>query len=76
MRVHRSSADERLVPNDTRPQEPTCVNSRYRSRLDRFLVTRSRNSQQTIQGTVIRALLQIINVKQSDKKGFTLQHPA
>ena len=55
MSVHRSSTDERLVSTDIHPQEPTCVNSRYRSRLDHFLVTRSRNSQQTIQGTVIRS---------------------
>ena len=54
MSVHRPSADELLVPIDTRPQEPTCANSRYRTRLDHLLVTRSRNSQQTIQGTVIR----------------------
>ena len=49
------SADEQLVPTDTRLPEPTCANSSYRSRLDHFLVTRSRNSQQAIQGTVIRS---------------------
>ena len=74
--VHRSSADERLLPSDTRPHEPTCANSRYRSRLDHFLVARLRNSQQTIQGTVIRSnrggtsTVTKINVKQRDKKRF------
>ena len=34
MSVHRSSAVERLVPTDTRPQELTCANSRYRFRLN------------------------------------------
>ena len=55
MSAHRPTADERLLPPDTRPQKPTCPNSRYRSRLDHLLVTRPRNSQQTIQGTVIRS---------------------
>ena len=55
MSVHWPSADERLVPTDTRPSEPTFANSRYCSRLDHFLVTRSRNLQQTIQGTLIRS---------------------
>ena len=53
--LHMPSADERLVPTAIRPQDPTCANSRYRSRLDYFLVTRSMNSQQAIQGTVIRS---------------------
>ena len=34
------TAEERLVSTNTRPQEPTCANSRYRSRLAHFLVTR------------------------------------
>ena len=52
--------------------ESTCVYSRYRSRLDHFLTTRLRNSQQTIRGTVIRGTVirsnryKKINVKQGD----------
>ena len=34
--------------------ESTCANSCYRSRPDHLRVTRARNPQQTIQGTVIR----------------------
>ena len=74
MSVHRPSADERLLPTDIRPLELICANPRYRPRLDHFLVTRSRNSQQTIQGTVIRSnqgdtsTATKINVKQRDKK--------
>ena len=79
MSAHRPSADEQLLLTDTRPQEPICANSRCRSRLDLFLVTQSRNSQQAIQGTVIRSdcggtsTATKINVKQRDKRGFTLQ---
>ena len=82
MSVHGPSADERLLPPATRSLEPICANSRYRSRLDHFRVTRSRNSQKTIRGTVIRSnrgdtsTATKINVKQRDKEGFTLQHPA
>ena len=55
MSVHRPSGGERLVPTNTRSQEPTCANLHYRSRLDHFIVSRSSNSQQAIQGTVIRS---------------------
>ena len=54
MSVHRPSADERLLSQTLVPRS-TCVYSRYRSRLDHFLMTRSRNSQRTIWGTVIRS---------------------
>ena len=44
-----------MTNDHCRSQNPTCVYSRYRSRLDHLLVTRPRNSQQTIRGTVIRS---------------------
>ena len=58
--------------------ELTCVHSHYRSRLDQLLAKRPRNWQQTIRRTVIRSnrggmsTAPKSNVKQRDKKGFTL----
>ena len=73
--VHRTSADERCSHRHSSP-ESTCACSRYRSRLDNFQMTRPRNSQQTIRGTVIRSkrggtsTATKINVKQRDSKRF------
>ena len=79
MSVHRPSGDERLVFIDTNLPEPTCANSRYRSRLDHFLVTKSSTS---LQGTVIRSNRGGTSTATKNKRktkrytGFTLQHPA
>ena len=76
MSDYRLSADERLLSSTLVPRIDLCEFSRYRSRLDHLLVTRPRNSQQTIQGTVFRSnrdgtsTATKIHVKHRDKKRF------